>query len=253
MLVNQLMRSLYDRRCQEFARDFPVILHLEDTTLVFIDGEWRQELVNPFRERYDLMKEVSHVPLAIYLALMPPKLSLEPIAALLPAFRQKTAQSTLAIDEKAIQASLFDKTEAFLKKPGDVVTYIRSLGDETQFNLARAARLRIEGMHAQVQAWAQQLGAAKWKTVRVVVVTSHMARRESLPKQYFDWLLKDEHRVLLAEGIEGEREALGIFGVHLIDSGVGKAFFDSGSHMHRDLLSPSVPAILDSLAQVQTE
>jgi hypothetical protein len=49
------------------------------------------------------------------------------------------------------------------------------------------------------------------------------------------------------EALFDEGKALDLLGTHLVDTGIGEAFFADPRRMHRDLLSDAAGAYLDTL------
>jgi len=246
--IDVILKEIYERRCRSSIRGFPVLLHLEDTSFVLYRGKERSLAVNPARESYDLLKVLSHLPLAIQLGA-----EAKELLRLLPDVTKEVEQSPLTARDKKIQANLLSRCRDFLTKPYGLDEFCHSLLGDIQWNLRRAAELRVQGMHEQMQRWAQELGRKNWNELRIVIVTSPMARRENLPELYFRWLLGDTNqaRIFKVEGIESESEALRVFGVHQVDSEIGRAFFDDAQYMHRDLLSPGLPDILKDLPAIR--
>ena len=68
--------------------------------------------------------------------------------------------------------------------------------------------------------------------------------------QYFLRLLnepREGRRVVYAESLWQEPQALDLLGTHLLDSGVGDAFFGDSMRMHRDLLGDAARQYLARL------
>jgi hypothetical protein len=244
--MNELMEQAYVRKCQAVARDFPVVLHLEDKSLVLHDRHTRLPAVNPARPVYDLLKQLSHLPLALQLVASP-----DVLRQLIPEIRAEVEASALEAEELAVQRKILDVCASFLERADDIRELGLSLRQELRFNLRRAAERRVRGMHEQLMEWSRELRPDRWRELRVLIVTSRMARRENLPEQYFRWLLGGwlpkpllSRRIFQVEGIQEEAEALRMLGVFEVDSEIGECFFGKAETMHRDLLSLDAERIL---------
>ena len=67
---------------------------------------------------------------------------------------------------------------------------------------------------------------------------------------YFLRLLHESHeggRVVYAESLWEEPQALDLLGTHLLDGRVGEAFFGDSARMHRDLLGDTAKRYLPRL------
>jgi len=53
-------------------------------------------------------------------------------------------------------------------------------------------------------------------------------------------------RIIYAEGLD-TAGAMDLFGTHLVDFSVGKAFWNDGEHMHSDILAPATQNYLPQL------
>ena len=78
-----------------------------------------------------------------------------------------------------------------------------------------------------------------------------MPREDLVVTQYFLRLLhepREGRRVVYAESLWEEPQALDLLGTHLLDGSVGEAFFGDYMRMHRDLLGDAASQYLRSSA-----
>jgi hypothetical protein len=86
--------------------------------------------------------------------------------------------------------------------------------------------------------------------LQVVIIGPHMPREDLVVTQYFLRLLhepREGRRVIYAESLWQEPQALDLLGTHLLDGGVGEAFFGDFMRMHRDLLGDAARQYLPKL------
>lgn len=86
--------------------------------------------------------------------------------------------------------------------------------------------------------------------MHVVIVGPHMPREGLVAMQYFLRLLHEPsegRRVVYAESLWQEPQALDLLGTHLPDGDVGEAYFNDYMRMHRDLLGDAAIQYLPRL------
>jgi hypothetical protein len=122
-------------------------------------------------------------------------------------------------------------------------------------NVEEAARLQVSLLHAQVSAWRERMDSVAFRSLYVVIGSSHQARYGQLSVQYFDKVFKEtsgntaltENHVVVAEGLQDEKKCLSLLARHLIDQEIGLSFFDDPFRMQRDLLSDGAAKFIDPL------
>jgi len=108
----------------------------------------------------------------------------------------------------------------------------------------------LEATHAQVTAWRRDMSPREWDQLEVVIIGPHMPRENLVLTQYFLRLLhepREGRRVVYAESLWEEKNALDLLGTHLLDGSVGEAFFGDYMRMHRDLLGDAATEYLARL------
>jgi hypothetical protein len=264
--LNNTSRAAYrSARADALRRCGPVLL-VEGDRLVLRYGIHRTEAaVVP--ARYHTLKAVSHVPLALY-SLLAPAADGELDATRLYDLRRYQGQVKAAqagLDGRGLEAAqlqrqndLLDGCLDFLagalerRRVGrkELTDFTRRLRPLLDANARDAARLQIAATHEQVRAWRATLSDDEWKRLTVIVLGSQLPRKDNLAVQYFARLLGESgegRRIVYAEGLGDEQRALDLLGTHLVDTGLGAAFFDDPARMHRDLLGDAAKEALDEL------
>jgi hypothetical protein len=94
------------------------------------------------------------------------------------------------------------------------------------------------------------LSPQEWDQLQILIVGPHMPRENLVVMQYFLRLLHEPaegRRVVYAESLWEEPQALDLLGTHLLDGDVGEAFFGDYMRMHRDLLGDAAIEYLPHL------
>ncbi len=264
--LNSTSRAAYRSAREDALRRCGPVLLVEGDRLVLRYGAHRTEAaVVP--ARYHTLKAVSHVPLALYCLLAPaadgeldaPRLyDLRRYRGQVKAAKAGLGGRGLGAAQLKRQNDILDGCLAFLagalerRRVGkkELTDFTRRLRPLLDANARDAARLRIAATHEQVCAWRATLTDDEWKRLTVVVLGGQLPRRDNLAVQYFARLLGESgegRRIIYAEGLGDERRALDLLGTHLVDTGVGAAFFGDPARLHRDLLGDAAKEALDEL------
>jgi hypothetical protein len=259
-------RAIYSAaRAAKLDGLWPVIV-VEMDRLILLRGGARADasVIPPL---YHRLKAVSHIPLAIYVALAPfgdapPD---EGRLGRLRELRARADEVSKALDgagfspEAAARSRvLLDRSAAFLDgvladrkyEPARLTVLTRSLGPIVLANAADAARAQIDAYHAQVSAWRRGIPAEEWGRLRVVVMGPQMPRRHNLAVQYFAKLMGlpgESRRLVYAEELTGQGQALNLLSTHQLDSELSEAFFADPDRMEIDLLGNAASVYLDNL------
>ena len=263
--LNDASRRAYAHaRQQALARCGPVVLVAGDD-LVLRYGVSRQAVrVRP--AVYHDLKSIGHVPLALHALLVhhEGELSAERLFDLKrygevvrAAYRALPARA-LTEAQRQRQRKLIANSLAFLD---DVVrrkrvtckaltAYVRRLRPLLDANVAEAARAHIDGMQAQMTAWRTKLTAEEWGRLKVIVLGMQLPRKDNIAVQFFARLLGETgegRRIVYAEAMGDETQALNLLGTHLVDRRIARDFFADPERMHRDLLADAARQHLDEL------
>jgi hypothetical protein len=261
--LNDEFRKQYAAsRTAALTRSGPVIV-VEADQLVLLHGEKRY-VGDLLLTEYHRLKMIAHAPVAVYLNLQHQPKRLEPPRKTTREFedlRDLLSWTYKALDfygftgspkERQMQIVQFslEFLESKRREPGDLLEFARRMKPLIEANLADAARVQIDAIHAQVSAWRKQLPPDDWQKLRVVIMGSQMPRKGHIAVQYFAKLLKEPgegKRIIYAEALFDEQKAVNLLGTHLLDTQIGAAFFNDPERMHRDLLADAATEYLKKL------
>jgi hypothetical protein len=263
-LNDGFQKAYSDAKSRMLAGADPVIVAGTDTVTLLSAGRRTEASMNT--PLYHTLKSVAHIPLAIFVTLMPDDGQLAPerlatldtLRALIPPARASLASVNLPAALAARQNAIIDASVAFIDEVrasrafsrGRLAAFLASIGQPVAENTADATRAQLDALHAQVTGWRRELSPAAWDRLHVVVVGAHMPRDGSVVLQYFSRLLHEPaegRRIIYAESLWEEPRALDLLGTHLLDGSVGEAFFGDFMRMHRDLLADAGADYLQKL------
>jgi hypothetical protein len=131
---------------------------------------------------------------------------------------------------------------------GELRALTKGAGPVVLSNAAEAARAQIDAYHAQGSAWRRQMPEEQWAKLHVVILGPQMPRRHNVAVQYFAKLMGlpgESRRLVYAEELGGEEQALKLLATHRIDSELSEAFFGDRERMEIDLLGNAAAVYLD--------
>lgn len=215
---------------------------------------------------YDPVKTIAHIPLAIYVTLTPGD---GPIDAdrlkTLGGLRELIPPAAASLDEVKLSAATLDRQKRIVAASLDfldrvaarrnfartsLVSFTHRMAPLVMENVTEATRAQLDATHALVSAWRRELTPQEWNRLSVVIIGPHMPRQDLVVMQYFLRLLHEPaegRRVVYAESLWEEPQALDLLGTHLLDGSVGEAFFGDFMRMHRDLLGDAAGQYLPHL------
>ncbi len=112
-----------------------------------------------------------------------------------------------------------------------------------------ATALEMRELYATAAAWRKQLAPAEWNALHLVMIGPHMPREQECSIQFFERLFHEPEegkRIVYAEALWNEKDALDLLATHEVDEAAGAAFFGDPMRMHRDLLADAAKAYLDA-------
>lgn len=264
--LNKTFRKAYAATRRELlTRADPLILVEGDELVLLHRGKRVTATVVP--EKYHTLKAVAHIPLAIYVMLLPTRegaLS-DGLAADLSAYLKQLATVEKSLEGRGFAretqerlTEVLGRCHKFLDpvietkqlKPGALGEFARGAGPVLLEVSAEAGRAEIDSLHRQVSAWRATMTGEEWRRLRVVILGSQMPRKGNLATQYFAKLLREPgegQRIIYAEGLGDENRALNLLGTHLVDTQIGADFFLDPRRMHRDLLSDAATEYLQRI------
>jgi hypothetical protein len=260
--LNNAFRAAYaDARSRVLASFGPTLIVNGDNFVLLRDG--RRVEANVGVPIYDPVKTIAHIPLAVYVTLTPGdgvvgedrlktlvglRELIPPAAASLDTL--KLSAATLARQKRIVATSLAFLDDVASRRKcarSELVTFTRGMAPLVMENVTEATRAQLDATHAQVSAWRRDLSPREWDQLHVLIVGPHMPREDLVVMQYFLRLLhepREGRRVVYAESLWQESQALDLLGTHLLDGGVGEAFFGDYMRMHRDLLGDAASRYL---------
>lgn len=259
-------RSLYAAgRCATLAGLSPLIVCERDRLVLIRNGQRAEATVIP--PLYHRLKSVSHIPLAIFVALAPygdrpldeaRRAGLRQFRSRIDDVLRSLDQSGFSVDQVTRSRSLLQRCNNFLDdilergkyEAADLQRLTRFAGPIVLVNASDAARAQIDAYHAQVRIWRADVPAADWAKLRVLVLGPQMPRKHNLAVQYFAKLLGvagESRRLIYAEQLSGEQQGLNLLATHQLDSELSEAFFGDPERMEFDLLGNAASVYLDGL------
>jgi hypothetical protein len=279
--VDQLFLDSYlSRRSGVIKLTSPFIV-VSGSSLVLHRNDVAEPAIRVIPDLYHALKDVAHVPFAIYLQLA----SIAETGAELgddqfkemTLFRNKIAAARDALasggytpDELAREKQMLEASENIVVTTlqsrkvdkTNLVGYTKAMGPLMLSNAWDAGCAQIKATHAQLMSWKSQLSKDEWSRLIVVNVARHQARYRNAATQYFHWLIGDDApswnypgesmRVIFAEtlgkGPDGKEEhASDEMGTILVDADASNAFFGNPWRLSEDILSDGAAACIKEL------
>jgi hypothetical protein len=263
--LNNAFRAAYaDARSRVLKASGPTLIVNGDRFSLVRHGQ-RLE-ANVGTPIYDPVKTIAHIPLAIYVTLTPGEGALDDdrlktlagLRELIPPAEASLDTLKLSAPTLARQKRIVTDCLAFLDEVtrrrsferASLLAFTRRMAPPVMENVSEATRAQLDATHAQVSAWRRDLSLQEWSQLHVLIVGPHMPREKLVVTEYFLRLLHEPaegRRVVYAESLWEEPQALDLLGTHLLDGSVGEAFFGDYLRMHRDLLGDAAAQYLPRL------
>ncbi len=263
--LNDAFRAAYaDARSRVLKSSGPTLIVNGDNFALLHDG--RRVEANVGTPIYDPVKTIAHIPLAVYVTLTPGDGAVDddrlktlaglrelipPAATSLDALNLSAA--SLARQRRIVAASLAFLDDVAAQRTfarSSLVAFTRGMAPLVMENVTEATRAQLDAIHARVSAWRRGMSPREWDQLHVLIIGPHMPRENLVVTQYFLRLLHEPgegRRVVYAESLWQEPQALDLLGTHLLDGSVGEAFFGDYMRMHRDLLGDAASQYLPLL------
>ena len=261
LALNGAFRAAYSKTKKDLTKAADPVLFEEGGKVVLLHAGKRSERAYQ-SPRYDEVKTICHVPLALHVMLLnQTDLGDEPIAEL-GRFRDKVVAAQKTLKERGYEGDLLARQEkvvadslTFLDgvvkrrkvSAEELKTFTLDMGKQMTPLVDEIARLQIDTLDVAVQAFRKELSDEEWQRLKVVVMGSAMPRQQQIVVQYFARLLGEPgegRRIIYAEGLWTEDRALDLLGKHLLDGPIGRDFFGDDRRMMRDLLADAAKEYL---------
>jgi hypothetical protein len=241
----------------------PLILEEGDNLILVRNGERTSVTVKPVG--YHELKAVAHIPLALYVMLsFPPEATIsadrrqrlrhyrELMISAYESLSRRHFTSAQLQRQKMIFNACFELLQGALGtgqvSAATLKAFTRTVSPMPLSNVADATALEMRELYSTTAAWKKQLNPAEWKALHVVMIGPHMPRDQECSIQFFERLFRDPEegkRIIYAEALWNEKDALNLLATHVVDESAGQAFFGDPMRMHRDLLADGAKAYLD--------
>ncbi len=263
--LNGEFRMQYQRALAEsLAEAGPVILEEGDNLILVRKGQRTTALVKPVE--YHELKAVAHIPLALFVMLgFPQETTLsDDRLQRLRHYRELMVNARATLPgrhftpeqlqrQQRIFAASFELLDGVLAKgqvnPQTLENFTRQLGPLLLANVTDATAAEMRELYATLAAWRNELSPGEWKALHVVMIGPHMPREQECSIQFFERLFREPgegKRIIYAEALWNEKDALNLLATHVVDEAAGTAFFGDPMRMHRDLLADAAKAYLDT-------
>jgi hypothetical protein len=263
-LNNEFREQYRQALAATLAQGGPVILEEGDNLILVHKGGRVRVLVKPVE--YHELKAVAHIPLALFVMLSFPqetRLSgdrlqrLQHYRELMAIAYEGLSGRRFTADQLQRQKKVFSTSFQFLDgvlaegqvTPPALENFARQVAPLLLANVADATAVEMRSLYATAASWKKQLTPAEWNALHVVMIGPHMPRDQECSIQFFERLFHEPEegkRIIYAEALWNENDALNLLATHVVDEAAGAAFFADPMRMHRDLLADAANAYLDS-------
>jgi len=254
--MNDTFRATYrEMRAWTIAKTDPVIVVQFDDLHLIRGGTTRTERFTP--AIYHEYKAFAHIPLTLYLKLARTtgrpfdKAMLDWLTAYLKQIQAASAslegRPGWTPDQIRLHRKIAADSEKFIEKVGgaeqanedDITNYTRAMRPLVLASADAAAKAQLDGLHALVTKWRQELGP-HWSHTDVVVLGPKQPRPGNVQYEYFKRAMgpgAEGRRLWYAEGVFDKDGGVTLLGTILLDRGASLAFFGNTTRLERDLLA----------------
>jgi hypothetical protein len=259
--LNRLYLDCYRLRKEEIKQTLgkskPVILIKADDLILLHKG--RRSVIRYIPENYHVLKDIAHISCLIH-TLSRIKKAEE--------IRKKALSLLVGIQSSltpvlAKRQPLLEKYRKLLESGEDPKDIKRELEDL----ISEAAKCRLLALHQHVQKIKGEIDPILWKNLSVVVMGPAMPRKGELSMQYMHTALQasgkqecpyhkssanessalDGRRLIYAESINEEGQALDLLTTHICDESLGESLLGDKEVMQGDFLRTATQQYLSRL------
>lgn len=252
--VNDAFHDAYAAARRRHEADAPMLVLLADELVVHWRGERRARVVRPVA--FHAIKSVSHAPIALYALVRSGRTDMT-------ALRARIAGADLdAITDPVVRHDCEEtlaRTMAAIDEAGprDPVAFAAAIGPLLLRLTRHATKIHLAALDTAVSEELAGMSRAEKARLQVVVTGDHQARSRSLGMQYFEKRLPhgspEGERVLYAEGITEEKDAIALVELQRLDREVAEAFFGDPKKLQSDVLGAAAAELLADGAYVAIE
>ncbi|WP_238593632.1 hypothetical protein [Endozoicomonas atrinae] len=217
---------------------------------------------------YTNLKSVSHIPLTLYVLLVTeeggqlPENKRKELNQLITLIKRVEIDlPSLGFTEQQLikQQILTQMSLDFAQKilvsevvdPNELTRFVRNSRTIIDTNVHDAAVAQIDWLHQVVKPWYDSLSGSGKRDLKVLILAPKEPRDGYLMTQYFSRLLgvKGEGmKIVYAENVFDAEAGMRVLGTFLLDTQIGRGFFDDSWRMHEDLLSHAAREYIQTLA-----
>jgi hypothetical protein len=273
--VDQLFMDSYSsRRSTVVSLTSPFVVVSGSELILHRNGNTESARVIP--SVYHALKDVAHVPFAIYLRLSPianaeSDLTNDQLNEMtlfrtrIEAARDGLSTGGFNSGQLLRQMQILDASDAIVSTTlrdkrvdkASLSAFAKNMGPLMLLNAWDAGCAQIQGTHAQMMKWKEVMTSDEWKRLFVVNRARHQARYRNAATQYFHWLLGGDSpswsypgesmRVIYAESLGPKEQSSDELGTVIIDADASSAFFGNSWRLSEDILSDGTAACIKGL------
>ncbi|WP_419533072.1 hypothetical protein [Endozoicomonas sp.] len=266
---NNAFREIYANTRTEMAKQYKPLIVASPFSLNLIGNDANENRQYVFSSpAYTNLKSVSHIPLTLYVLLVTEegrqlpenkRKELNQLISLikrieidLPSLgfteqqlikQQILTQMSLDFAQKILASEVVD--------PNELTRFVRNSRTIIDANVHDAAVAQIDWLHQVVKPWYDSLSGSGKRDLKVLILAPKEPRDGYLMTQYFSRLLgvKGEGmKIVYAENVFDAEAGMNVLGTFLLDTQIGRGFFDDSWRMHEDLLSHATRDYIQTLA-----
>jgi len=243
-----------------------LILHVPDQTIPPV-------VVIP--DSYHALKDIAHLPFALYLLLSPVETGIVDLKSQTDALdmlfnRIENAKTEInskwfSTDEIERQHQILDQSAALIRQVLQAQTvshdslrdFAKRMGPLMLANAWDAGCAQIKATHNQMMIWKESLSSEDWQQLIAVNRARHQARYRNAATQYFSWLFGDKGtswsypgesmKVIFVEALGPGEDASDELATVVIDADASQAFFADPWRLTEDILSNGAAACIEKL------
>ncbi len=266
---NNAFRDIYANTRAEMATQYKPLIVASPFSLSLIGNDADENRQYVFSSpAYTNLKSVSHIPLTLYVLLVTeeggqlPENKRKELNQLITLIKRVEIDlPSLGFTEQQLikQQILTQMSLDFAQKilvsevvdPNELTRFVRNSRTIIDTNVHDAAVAQIDWLHQVVKPWYDSLSGSGKRDLKVLILAPKEPRDGYLMTQYFSRLLgvKGEGmKIVYAENVFDAEAGMRVLGTFLLDTQIGRGFFDDSWRMHEDLLSHAAREYIQTLA-----